>query len=110
MFGRDRRVDFSHAKFRYELEVPVEHVRGNKKPKNFEFTSQKKGYERFHTPELKRMVDQLEIAEDVLKDAMMPFLSAIFAQFHEKKETWTRIVGILTEIDCLISLAVTSGA
>lgn len=79
MFGRDRRIDYSHAKFRYELEIPSEHVRGNKKPKNFEFTSQKKGYERFHTPELKKLVDRLEIAEDALKDAMMPFLSAIFA-------------------------------
>ena len=35
-FGNDRRVQYSHAKFRYELEVPLEHVKGNKKPKDWE--------------------------------------------------------------------------
>jgi len=39
------------------LEVPADLVKGNKKPKNFEFTSQKKGFERFHTKEIKDMVD-----------------------------------------------------
>lgn len=34
-----KRVTFSHAKFRYELEVPAEFVKGNRKPKAFEFTS-----------------------------------------------------------------------
>ena len=40
---KDRRVCFSHAKLRYEIEVPEEHVRNNK-PDEFELTSQKIGY------------------------------------------------------------------
>lgn len=97
-----------HIKFRYELEIPVELVKGNKKPKEFELTSTKQGFERFHTLEIKNIVDRLEDAEEALKSDMVPFLCAIFSRFHEKKDTWTSLVSIITEIDCLMSLAVTS--
>ena len=50
---KDRRIRFSHAKNRYEIEIPQEHVKGNKKPKEFELVSQRQGYERFYTPEIK---------------------------------------------------------
>ena len=36
---RDRRITFSHAKNRYEIEIPEEHVKGNKKPHDFELVS-----------------------------------------------------------------------
>ena len=54
---KDRRICFSHAKNRYEIEIPEEHVKGAKKPKEFELTSTRKGYERFYTPELKALVE-----------------------------------------------------
>lgn len=52
-----RRINWSHAKYRYELEVPQEYVEGKKKPAEFEFTSQRKDYQRFHTPEIKKLID-----------------------------------------------------
>jgi DNA mismatch repair protein MSH6 len=55
------------------------------------------------------LVDELERAEDLLKDAMVPFLCAIFSRFHEQKDTWTSLVSVLSELDCLISLAIASG-
>ena len=39
MFYKDKRINFSHAKFRYELEIPNELIKGSKKPEDFEFTS-----------------------------------------------------------------------
>lgn len=36
---KDKRINFSHAKYRYELEIPEDLVKGGKKPTNFEFTS-----------------------------------------------------------------------
>jgi len=54
-------------------------------------------------------VDRLETAEESLKDAMVPFLCAIFTRFHEQKDTWSRLVSIITELDCLMSLSITSG-
>ena len=50
----------------------------------------------------------LEDAEEKLKDAMVPFLCAIFSRFHQQKDIWSRIISILTEIDCLSSLSIAS--
>ena len=80
---KDKRICFSHTKFRYEIEIPEEHVKGNRKPSDFEFTSARKGYERFLTPSLKALVEKLEIAEDRLKEALSPFLTAMFRKFHD---------------------------
>lgn len=54
------------------------------------------------------MVDELERAEEKLKDAMIPFLCAIFTQFHSKRDLWDQLLNILTELDCLISLSIVS--
>ena len=43
-FKDSRRINWSHAKYRYELEIPQEYVEGMKKPQEFEFTSQRKDY------------------------------------------------------------------
>ena len=65
-FKDSRRINWSHAKYRYELEIPQEYVDGKKKPEDFEFTSQRKDYQRFHTKELKKLVDELETEEERL--------------------------------------------
>jgi DNA mismatch repair ATPase MutS len=41
-------------------------VEGKKKPNDFEFTSQRKDYQRFHTNEIKKIIDELETAEEHL--------------------------------------------
>ena len=55
------------------------------------------------------MTEDLDRAEEHLKDAMVPFLCAIFTDFHNEKDMWTKVVSIVTEIDCLISLSIASG-
>jgi hypothetical protein len=40
--------------------VPADLVAGNKKPKNFELTSKRTGYERFQTVELQNKIELLE--------------------------------------------------
>ena len=106
---KDRRIAFSHAKNRYEIEVPEEHIKGNRKPPEFELCSTRQGFQRFQTPEQKSLVDKLEVAEDRLKDALAPFLTAIFSKFYSQKLKWLRVLNILTEMDCLASLAIVSG-
>lgn len=61
------------------------------------------------TPQTKDLVERLEKAEDALKDSMAPFLTAIFQKFHSHKSTWLQCLAVLTEIDCLASLAIVSG-
>ena len=65
------------------------------KPKEFEFTSQKKGFERFLTYVIKRLVNELEEAEEKLKEAMSPFLQAVFSRFHDQRDLWIRLVSIV---------------
>lgn len=55
------------------------------------------------------MVEKLEIVEERLKDAMVPFLVSIFSKFYDYKHIWQAAVSILTELDCLSSLAIVSG-
>jgi DNA mismatch repair protein MSH6 len=50
----------------------------------------------------------LEIAEEKLRDAMLPFLSIIFSKFHDLKAVWTNAVLIVGELDCLMNLAIVS--
>ena len=55
------------------------------------------------------MIDELELAEEKLKDALTPFLCAIFQKFHEYKDIWNRALDVITELDCLCSLSIVSG-
>lgn len=89
--------------------MPSELVDGKKKPDHFEFTSQRSGYQRFHTREIKQLIDELEVAEERLKDALTPFLCALFSKFHEQKDLWNQGVELIMELDCLCSLAIVSG-
>ena len=43
-FQEYRRITFSHAKNRYEIEIPEEYVKGNLKPEEFELQSARQGY------------------------------------------------------------------
>ncbi len=103
------KINWSHAKYRYELEIPEELVAGKLKPDNFEFTSQRKDFQRFHTKEIKKWVDELELAEEKLKEAFSPFLTTLFSKFHESKFIWDSVVNLVSELDCLASLAIVSG-
>jgi DNA mismatch repair protein MSH6 len=79
---------YTHSKYRYEIEVPVDFVDGKKKPKEFVLTSHKQGFQRFHTDTLKSLIEQLEEAEESLKDAISPFVCALFQRFHENRQLW----------------------
>ena len=44
-------------------------------------------------------------AEDILKDALVPFLRAIFHRFYENRAIFSNAVSCIGELDCLCSLA-----
>ena len=62
-FTRNYEIKYVHSKYPYEIEVPKEQIEGNKRPDNFELTSQRIGYQRFITPELRSLTNQLERAQ-----------------------------------------------
>ncbi|TNV85716.1 hypothetical protein FGO68_gene17605 [Halteria grandinella] len=103
-----KQVSYCHSKSRYEIEVPCELVAGNKKPKHFDFTSKRTGFERFQTIELQQKLEALEQVEEELKEAITPFVYALFTRFLDSRHLWQPAVSVMAELDCLASLAVAS--
>ncbi|CDW72387.1 dna mismatch repair protein msh6 [Stylonychia lemnae] len=101
-------IGYSHTKYRYEIEIPKELVSDNKRLKELEFTSTRNGFERFHTQELKRMIEELEECEESLQNTLSPFIYALFQRFYQSKGMWDATVSVLAELDCLASLAMAS--
>lgn len=80
------------------------------KPKELEFTSRRVGYQRFQTAAIRKLLVELEQAEENKKQAITPFVCGIFEQFHSTHLIWTQLVRCLSELDCLYSLAIISNA
>lgn len=89
--------------------MPSSMVSGkNSKPKDFEFSSKKDNRERFVTSKIKKMVEELEEAEERLKNAMNMFSHFLFSFFHKNYKVWDRFIEGLATLDCLCSLSLTS--
>ena len=52
-----RLVNYANVKQRYEIEVPIDLVQGQKKPSSLELTSFKQGFQRFQTDKLRGLVE-----------------------------------------------------
>ena len=107
-FDGDKMIRFVHIKHRYELEIPVELVGGTKKPPSFEFTSRRKGYERFITQRIRDLLSTLEEAEDRLKNLLSVYVCFVFKHFHSYHRVWDRFINNIAQLDCLSSLSVVS--
>lgn len=107
-FGGNQDIYYSHTKHRYELDIPAKLVEGNKKPKQFEFSSKKQDRERFVTQEIKDLVEKLEEVEERLKVMLNLFVCFLFSHFHRHYPVWDRFIDGIAQLDCLISLSKTS--
>jgi DNA mismatch repair ATPase MutS len=68
-------------------------------------TSTVKGKRRYQTDRLRDMINELEEAEDRFKDALIPFLRRMFKSFYDHKNTFTKVIQCVAELDCLCALA-----
>ncbi|XP_076349800.1 LOW QUALITY PROTEIN: DNA mismatch repair protein Msh6-like [Tachypleus tridentatus] len=94
---------FGSGKTRYQLEVPdsaVKHATDH-----YELQSQKKGYKRYWTPEVKNLLAKLINAEECRDAALQDIMRRIFATFDTHYEKWESAVQCLAVLDCLLSLA-----
>ena len=77
-------------RFRFEIQIPIKNVESL--PSKYTLTSKAKKCQRFHTPELTDLVEQLEDAEDELREAISPFLTKLFRKFYKKQYLWSDFV------------------
>ena len=92
---------------RYELEVP-ENVVANNRPKEYILTTSKKGFLRFHTKEIIENIKKLEELEEENKALTWKLNLEIFKIFYNQKNIISSFINIVSEIDCLASLAFVS--
>ncbi|KDO29230.1 hypothetical protein SPRG_05442 [Saprolegnia parasitica CBS 223.65] len=93
---------------RFQLEVPESAI-GSHQPKAYELKSKKKGFKRFHTPEIRDLLRRLMAAEDRKEDALKDQTRKMFATFDAQYAQWLAAVHALATLDCLVSLALISG-
>ncbi len=99
-------LTYAHTKFyKYELEVPEEYVIGDKRPSDYKMTTSKKGYLRFHTDEILKLVEKLDTLQESLKEEMKKFNHLLFKQFYSKSAMINEYIKNIAELDCLASLA-----
>uniref|UniRef100_A0A0G4I1U6 DNA mismatch repair proteins mutS family domain-containing protein n=1 Tax=Chromera velia CCMP2878 TaxID=1169474 RepID=A0A0G4I1U6_9ALVE len=98
-----RDCKFVHMKFRYEIQcadsVPSSFL------KTVDVTSSVKGYVRFHTDEVKELVEELEELEESLKESHAPFMASLLGKFAARTDFVDAAVRIVAELDVLCSLA-----
>ncbi|KAF8006661.1 hypothetical protein BT93_K0846 [Corymbia citriodora subsp. variegata] len=90
----------------YLLEVP-ESLRG-KVPPDYELRSSKKGFFRYWTPKIKKLVSELSQAESEKEAALKSILHRLIRRFCEHQDKWRQLISSTAEIDVLISLAIAS--
>jgi len=98
-------IKYAHTRLRYQLEIPEHLVEGSKRPKDFTITSKRKGYQRFHTPEIESCLRKLLHYEYDFQKVFVPFVCDYFKRFYERNNYWHQVISCLSELDCLCSLA-----
>jgi DNA mismatch repair protein MSH6 len=92
---------FGSGKHSYQLECRDSVV----PPSNWSFTSQKKGYKRYTHDELQSAIEDLNHAQIQLDTASLTISRAVFTKFDSSRLIWSKAVFGLTQLDCLLSLA-----
>ena len=91
----------------YQLEVPVK-VKGI--PSNWGQMSATKVVKRYYSPQLRNLVRRLQEAQETHAQIVKEAKGRFFARFDEEYMTWLTAVKIVSQLDCLISLAKASAA
>ncbi|KAJ9171734.1 hypothetical protein P3X46_015053 [Hevea brasiliensis] len=90
----------------YLLEVP-EHLRGSI-PRDYELRSSKKGFYRYWTPSIKKLLGELSQSESEKESTLKSILQRLIGRFCEHHDKWRQLVSTTAELDVLISLAIAS--
>lgn len=86
----------------YQLEIPVK-VKAI--PKHFDQTSATAQVKRYYTPELRKLVRNLQEARETNAQCAKEAAGRFYARFDVDFPTWLAATKIIAQLDCLISLA-----
>lgn len=86
---------------RYQLEVPE----SCKVPSEYELKTKKKGWKRYHTPTIRKLLERLITAEELKEELCKNQMRKLFYSFSEHAVLWARAIQCLSNLDCILSLA-----
>lgn len=90
----------------YQLEAP----KSVKVPNNWRQMSATKDLKRWYFPELTSLVRELQEAEETHSQLVKEVASRFFRKFDVDYDTWLRAIGIVSQLDCLVSLSKASSS
>ncbi|XP_073283875.1 DNA mismatch repair protein MSH6 [Primulina huaijiensis] len=94
------------GKDEYLLEVPES--LSDRIPKEYELRSSKKGYFRYWSPVIKKLLGELSQAESEKESKLKSILRRLVERFCENHCKWRQLVSTIAELDVLISLSIAS--
>ncbi|SPC64145.1 related to MSH6 - DNA mismatch repair protein [Ustilago sp. UG-2017b] len=90
----------------FQIEVPI----STKVPSNWTKLSGTKDRNRWYSPKVRDLVQDIKEARETRLAALKQFHQSLFASFSEKSDVFLQAVKTVAEIDCLLSLAKASYA
>ena len=107
-FGSDAIKYWGTGKNRFQIEVPAAKL--SKANDDYELASGTKNVKRYITVETKRFLERQMKAEECREKALMDIQRKMFEQFSDHAEVWRKVVGCISLLDALLSLAVYSNS
>jgi DNA mismatch repair protein MSH6 len=92
----------------YQLEVPIKFTKGI--PNTWNQMSATKAVKRYYSPELRKLVRNLQEAQETHRQIVKEVAGRFYARFDEDYNIWLAAVKVIAHLDCLISLAKASGS
>ncbi|KAJ4397706.1 DNA mismatch repair protein msh6 [Gnomoniopsis smithogilvyi] len=100
-----RKIKFTNVgKEVYQIEVP----KSVKVPKDWRQMSATASVKRYYFRQLEDLVRELQEAEETHSQIVKDVASSFFRRFDTDSETWLQAIRVVSQLDCLISLAKSS--
>ncbi|KAI0630999.1 DNA mismatch repair protein Msh6 [Trametes polyzona] len=90
--------------------VQVQGKEREKAPKNWTLSGSTKNAKRYIVPALQSTIRKLKEARENRNTAIKEFKNRLYAEFDLDRSVWLRAIRVLSELDCLFSLAKASSA
>ncbi|KAL4922500.1 muts domain V-domain-containing protein [Aspergillus aurantiobrunneus] len=91
----------------YQMEVPI---KVKNIPKNWDQMSATKQVKRYYFPELRTSIRKLQEAQETHSQIVKEVAKRFYERFDEHYSTWLSAVRVVSQLDCLISLAKASSS
>ncbi|KAL4782474.1 muts domain V-domain-containing protein [Aspergillus varians] len=91
----------------YQMEVPI---KVKNVPKNWDQMSATKQVKRYYFPELRTTIRKLQEAQETHSQIVKEVSKRFYERFDEHYSTWLSAVRVVSQLDCLISLAKASSS